>query len=182
MSVTDTELKNQDWPRIIKETTLYAHSRLKFWGLIGSKRLKGNTAKDIAVTAIEAVITGRWNWDSKLSDLSFYLKFHVVKGMVANLAKDLETRSSAALDISLLEKESDYSQENELNSAQIMDQIRSDFSGDNLLTRIVDLLSQGLKRAEVCDELNISLKVYNNAFKRIRTRILKLEKTGIFNK
>ena len=173
-------LENQDWPRIIKELTLYAHSRLKFWGLVKNKRLKGYTAKDIALSAIEAVLSRKWHWDATKSDLNYYLKFHVVKGMVANLAKDLEIRTSSDGDLTDLDKESEFNQEDEYNSTLVMSQVHSALKEESLLSEIADLLSQGLKRSDICKMLSIDKAKYDSALKRIRTRILRLEKIGIF--
>src|SRR5688500_10802560 len=87
------ELQQQDWPRVIKELAAYAHLRMKYWGLLKNKNLKGLEAKDIALKAIESVFNGEWHWDPNKADLVTYLKFHVVKGMVANLARSAEVIS-----------------------------------------------------------------------------------------
>lgn len=178
----NSTLHDQDWPRIIKELTIYAYSRLRFWGLVKNKRIKGNTAKDVAINAIEAVLSGKWNWDSNKSDLLSYLKFHVVRGMVANLARDPEVKRSSDVELSEVNVESEFSQEDEYNSTLVMSQIFDVVKDDQLLSEITDLLSQGMKRKDVCKELSIDLSMYDNALKRLRTRILKLEKAGILKR
>ena len=162
--------------------TIYAYSRLRFWGLVKNKRIKGNTAKDVAINAIEAVLSGKWNWDSNKSDLLSYLKFHVVRGMVANLARDPEVKRSSDVELSEVNIESEFSQEDEYNSTLVMSQIFDAVKDDQLLSEITDLLSQGMKRKDVCKELSIDLSTYDNALKRLRTRILKLEKAGILKR
>jgi hypothetical protein len=170
--------ENQDWPRIIKELTIYANSRLKFWSLIKNRRLKGQSPEDIALNAIEAILSGKWHWDSSKSDLITYLKFHVVRGMVANLAKDSELRLLLNSELSEIDIPGEFNQEDELNSKLVLEQIRMEVKDEDLLVEIIDLLCKGLKRGDVCKSLSITLSEYDNAVKRLRRKILKLEKTG----
>src|SRR5690349_19272965 len=88
------ELDKQDWGQIIKRLTLHAHFRLKFWNLLSEKGIKGYSSEDIALEAISLVYSGEWHWDPKKSDLLPYLKFHVVNGLVANLARNKEVTSA----------------------------------------------------------------------------------------
>jgi len=175
-----SELRDQDWPRIIKELTLYANLRLKFWGLLKNRNLKGLEAKDIALKAIEAVLKGDWKWNSTKSDLLTYLKYHVVKGLVANLARNTEVVSMIANPQELLEEHDEYNQEDELNSSMVMQEIRESVKGDELLIVLVDELSSGMKRAEICEVHQISTEAYDNALRRLRTKLLQLQKKDLF--
>ena len=178
----NSTLNDQDWPRIIKELTIYAYSRLRFWGIVKNKHVKGSTAKDVALNAIEAVLSGKWNWDPTKSDLLSYLKFHVVRGMIANLARDPEVKRTSDVELSEVDVESEFNQEDEYNSTLVMSAIFDVIKVEPLLPEITDLLSKGMKRKDVCKKLKIDLSTYDNAIKRLRTRILKLEKAGILKR
>jgi DNA-directed RNA polymerase specialized sigma24 family protein len=173
---------NQDWSQIIKELTLYAYTRLKFWGLIKSKHVKGLTAKDIALNAIESVLSEKWHWDPSKYDMITYLKFHVVRGMVANLAKDPAVRQSSEAELLEIEVDSEFSQEDEYNSTIVMAQIDAAVKGETLLPELVDYLGKGFKRSDICAKLNIDPGTYDNALRRLRTKIMKLEAKDILTR
>jgi hypothetical protein len=173
------ELQQQDWPRVIKELTVFAHLRMKYWGLLRNKNLKGLEAKDIALKAIEAVFNGEWHWDPNKADLVTYLKFHVVKGMVANLARSAEVISIDSSSNRKIEEADEYNHEDELNSSMVMEKIRESVKEDGVLLSIVDGLSSGLKRSEICELNNYSTEVYDNAVRRLRTKLLQLQRTNL---
>ncbi|MBX7164680.1 MAG: hypothetical protein K1X49_13410 [Saprospiraceae bacterium] len=163
-------LDNQDWDTMVKKLTLHAYSRFKFWGLLKQKALKGYSPQDIALEAISLVYSGEWSWDPAKSDLLTYLKFHVVNGLVANLAKNKEILTTEVDDG--VEAENDYSIEDELNARLTIEGIRETLNND-LLLKIFDQLLIGMKRIEIIQKLDISSSDYDNALKRLKARILK---------
>lgn len=175
------DLTDLEWASIIKELTLYAHFRLKFWGLLKNHSLKGFEAGDIALKAIEAVLSGEWRWDPEQSDLLTYLKYHVVRGIVANLARNMEVTVLQVNGEILTDKPVEYNQEDELNSSMVMDQIRELIKDDDTLVLLVDELSNGLKRADICKIHRMSPSTYDNALRRLRTRLLRLQNKNILN-
>ncbi|MDN5203938.1 hypothetical protein QQ008_21275 [Fulvivirgaceae bacterium BMA10] len=172
-------LEHQDWPRIIKELTLHAHSRFTFWNLLKQKGIKGFSPEEIAYQAIEMVLTGEWNWNPNKSELLPYLKFCVVNGLVANLAKNKEVKVANTADIQELNVGNSSNLENDLNAKQVLVFIRNELKDDKLLIEILNCLYDGLKRADIHEMLNIDLETYDNALRRLKFRLLKLKKAGL---
>lgn len=173
--------EKQDWPYIIKDLTLYAHSRFQFWNLLSEKGVKGYSPEEIAYQAIELVLAEDWHWDPNKSELLPYLKFHVVKGLVANLARNDEVKKSDWADINELNKRIDYDEEAIFNAKQIIEFVKKGLENEPLLFEIFNGLYDGLKRQEICDQLNIKPEEYDNQIRRLKTRLLRFEKTEIFN-
>lgn len=171
------ELEKQDWPSVIKSTTLHAVYQLKYYGLWNRRGLKGYSAQEIAMEAIEKVYVGEWQWNPEKSSLLDYLKFHVIRGLVSNLAKSSEFKST-------YEKESSelywvVSQEdNEIISSISQDQIvriiRQELSLDEQSIIVFEELMLGLKRSEICEKYNWEKKIYDNASRRLAGVIRKI--------
>ena len=68
------ELEKQDWDEIIKSATLHAVYQLKYYGLWNRRGLKGYSAQEIAMEAIEKIYLGEWQWNPEKSKLIEYLK------------------------------------------------------------------------------------------------------------
>jgi hypothetical protein len=167
-------LDDQDWVSIIKRLTIHSHFRLKFWNLLSEKGIKGYSAQDIALEAVSLVYTGEWNWDPDKSDLLTYLKFHVVNGLISNLARNKEVLSSdnrADFDL-----ESDFSIEEDINAKMITSLIRESLKSDEPLLTLFDGLATGMKRKELCESLHLPSNEYDNIVRRLKSRILKFEK------
>lgn len=168
--------EHQDWPYIIKELTLYTYSRFKFWQLLERKSLKGYSPQEIAMEAIKLVLSGERHWDPSKSELLPFLKFHVVKGLTANLARSKElSLLSEVAEISELDIPDSTSIELNLQAKQVLDILRKKLDGDNLLIGILNGLNDGLKRKEICEMLEIELRSYDNAVRRLRTKVLELK-------
>ncbi len=174
-------LNTQDWPYIIKDLTLYSYSRFKFWNLLYEKGTKGYSPEDIALEAIELVITGEWNWDPGKSDLLPYLKFHVVKGLVANLARNSEVKESSAIDIIKLNNNIEHDNEALLNAQQIIEIVKSELVDNQPLLKMFMELYNGLTRKDICKSLNITTKEYDNQIRRLKTKLLVMDRKLIFS-
>lgn len=169
-----------DWPNLIKELTLYANARFKFWGLFTEKGINGYSPEEIAYEAIELVFTGVWKWNPSKSDLRNYLKYNVVKGLVANLANKKEVKMAVSDEIELLVVSDGSAIQDDLNIKQVTTFIKQDLGTDELLNQIFSSLMEGMKRAEICEELDLQVNTYNNAIRRLRSRLLRLDKKGLF--
>ncbi len=174
-------LENQDWAYIIKDLTLYTYSRFKFWNLLTQKGVKGYSPEDIACKAIELVFTEDWNWNPEKSDLLGYLKFHVVKGLVANLAKNKEVKLGSSTDLDKIKIKKNYSIEENLNANQVLKLVEQELKEEDILLKIFRGLIEGMKRSEICDSLEIDLKDYNNLIRRLKTQLYKMEKKNLFD-
>lgn len=170
-------LDQQHWGTITKKLTLYAYSRFKFWNLLTEVGVMGYSPEEVALEAISLVYTGVWQWDPAKSDLLSYLKYHVVKGLVANLARSKEVRNT--WDVVGAESENNFSIEEELNAKLITEGIRESLKPERILLNIFEHLLTGMKRSEIIELLNISESEYDNALRRLKARVMKFNKMVI---
>lgn len=173
------ELENQDWPVIIKSATLHAVYQLKYYGLWNRRGLKGYSAQEIAMEAIEKIYLGEWQWDPEKSKLLDYLKFHVIRGLVSNLAKSSEFKSTHEIDSSELHEVAQQESVGiieSMNQDQIIEILRQDISSDEQARIVFEELLIGLKRSEICEKYNWEKKVYDNASRRLGGFIRKLSR------
>ncbi len=171
------ELEKQDWVVIIKSATLHAVYQLKYYGLWDRRGLKGYSAQEIAMEAIEKVYSGEWKWNPEKSGLLNYLKFHVIRGIVSNLAKSSEFKSTHEIESSELHgvanQEGDGIIES-MNQDQILNILRQEISSDRQVRIVFEELLIGLKRSEICEKYNWEKRVYDNASRRLGGFIRKI--------
>lgn len=177
------QLNQQDWDSLIKKLTIYTVYQFKFWGLIHEKGIKGYSPAEIVFEAIEKVYSGEWKWNPQKSDLLSYLKYHVVRGLIANLARNEEVVKSDSSEINLLLEQGEfkYSDAEEFNARQVIDFIKGKLEDDDLALKIFDGYCKGLKRADICEIHRISPREFTNAYKRFRRIIKSLRKESIIN-
>lgn len=169
-------LDKQDWDTVIKKLTLHAYSRFKFWNLLKQRAIKGYSPEEVALEAISLVYSGEWRWDPTKSELLTYLKFHVVNGIVANLARNKEVLTTdTGTDF---EPSVDFNVEDDLNAQMVIAGIREVLK-EELLIKIYDKLLLGLRRAEIIDQIGIAPSDYDNGLKRLKAKILKWKQMTI---
>ena len=164
------ELEKQDWAEIIKSATLHAVYQLKYYGLWNRRGLKGYSAQEIAMESIEKVYLGEWQWNPEKSSLLDYLKYHVIRGLVSNLAKSSEFKSTHEIESSELHGVSNQ-EGNEIIESMSQDQIlkilRQEISSDEQVRTVFEELLIGLKRSEICEKYNWEKRIYDNASRRL---------------
>lgn len=170
-------LDEQDWDTIIKRLTLHAYSRFKFWNLLSERGLKGYSPQEVALEAISLVYSGEWKWDPAKSDLVTYLKFHVINGLVSNLARNKEVLNTVFAPHA--EAHFEYSVEEDLNARMVVDSIKQSLKNDDLLVEIFDCLLSGMKRNDIIESLSLQHSDYDNAQKRLKARLYKFRKFTI---
>lgn len=179
------ELNKQDWGLIIKSLTVYAVYQFKFWGLVTERGIKGYTPEEIVYEAIEKVYLGEWNWNPGKSDLLTYLKYHVVRGLIANLAKSDEVKKSEKSDfdnnLKVKNQTSDNSKTDEFNAQQIINFIKNKIGDDTNVEKVFMGYCAGLKRNDICTMYNLSKGEFNNAYRRFQRIIKELDKKVILN-
>ncbi len=179
------ELNKQDWESIIKKLTVYALYQFKFWGLVSDKGVKGYSPQEIAYEAIEKVYTGEWNWDPNKSKLLQYLKYHVVRGLVSNLARSEEVikSDSSGLDCNLVLNQYTmvHSASEEYNAKLVIDFIKMKIGDDREALLIFDGYCNGLKRGDICEIHGITFSDFNNAYRRFQRIIKDLDKKSLLN-
>lgn len=171
------KLSNQNWEDIIIRLTDFASKQLKFWNLINEKKTKGLLAEDIAMDTIEKVIKGEWNWDPEKSDLLDYLKFHVVRGLVSNLAKSKKIKLNSNFDITDLRgiKDSVYTVESEINANEVLNHLQKIIKGNEIEEKILEGIINGLKKNEIINEYKMTKEDYNNGYKRVKRKVMNID-------
>lgn len=172
------ELEKQDWPMVIKSATLHAVYQLKYYGLWNRRGIKGYSAEEIAMEAIEKVYMGEWKWDPKKSLLLDYLKYHVIRGLVSNLRKSSEFQSTDEKESSEIYWISEQNGDDIIDSIsrnQILDLLRQEISSDEQVCIVFEELMSGFKRSEICEKYNWEKKVYDNASRRLSGHIRGIE-------
>jgi len=171
------ELEKQDWPTVIKAATLHAVYQLKYYGLWNRRGIKGYSAEEIAMEAIEKTYMGEWKWNPEKSSLLDYLKFHVIRGLVSNLARSSEFQSTDSKESSEIYWISGQGSEDIINSIsqdQIIKILRQQFSSDEQVSTVFEELLIGMKRSEICKKYHWENKVYDNASRRLGGYIRKI--------
>ncbi len=164
-------LDEQDWGYIAKALTLHAFYRFKVWNLPIEKGVKGFSPQEIALEAISLVYAEEWKWDPEKSDILTYLKFHVVNGLVANLARSKEVLlMSSSLNY---EKQGDYDIEDELSVELFIHSVKSSLKDDKLGLDVLECLLKGMERKDICEYLKVELRDYDNAVRRVRSKVRK---------
>lgn len=174
------ELENQDWPFLIKAGTLHAVYQLKYYGLWNRRGIKGYSAEEIAMEAIEKIYTGEWKWNPEKSSLLDYLKYHVIRGIVSNLAKSSEFQTTYNRDSSELFWVTDQKNEEIIETVsqnQIIASLRKLISSDNEVMTVFEELLLGFKRSEICEKYKWENKTYDNASRRLGGYIRKFAET-----
>ncbi len=168
-------LATQPWEQIIKEVTVYAIFQFRYWGLVTKDRLKGYTPEEVVMEAIEKVYSGEWQWKPEKSALIPYLKYHVVKGLVANLARNKQVNLNASVDVDSLNVASEAaSAAEEMNARQVLDYLKDKITDAESMI-VFDGLMEGVKRREICAEQGWEGNIYDNALKRLHNMLKHLE-------
>ncbi|MEP1781755.1 hypothetical protein [Reichenbachiella sp.] len=172
------ELEKQDWADIIKSATLHAVYQLKYYGLWNRRGLKGYSAQEITMEAIEKIYLAEWKWNPEKSSLLDYLKFHVIRGLVSNLAKSSEFKSTHEIESSEFHGIADQEGADEIiasmNQDQILKILREEISSDEQVKVVFEELLIGLKRSEICEKYDWENRIYDNASRRLSGFIRKI--------
>jgi len=172
------QLEKQDWPVVIKSATLHAIYQLKYYGLWNRRGIKGYSAEEIAMEAIEKVYMGEWKWNPEKSSLIDYLKFHVIRGLVSNLQKSSEFKSTDDKESTEIYWVTEHNGDDIIDSIsrhQIIEFIRRDISADEEVCIVFEELLTGLKRGEICEKYIWEKKNYDNASRRLGGFIRRIE-------
>jgi DNA-directed RNA polymerase specialized sigma24 family protein len=181
------KITDREWRILVLRLVNYACHLVAFcsWRTPSGILPKGNTAEDIAVSAIAKLLTGHRVWDPKRHpDLAKFL-MDVVKSDVGGLVRSFENRRRAAAsplkdgtsddpmddfphegpspDVVLLEQE----QEEELREC-----IRKLAQGDARLEAVARGLVDGQSPGEIAEDLKVPVKRIYNDIRTLRRRLL----------
>lgn len=174
-------LNEDDLPSIIKDLTAYAVSRFRFWKLLNESGVIGYSPEEIAIESINKVMLGEWNWNPE-KELITYLKFEVIKGLVANLARKKEVQLSQDIGDAVHEYSRDtYTVVEELNAKQVLETIQKHIAGDEHVENVFLGLYEGYKRRDTIEEFGMTPAEYDSANKRLKTKLNELDGIGTFD-
>lgn len=179
------DYENIDWEKLLKVLISYAFVLLE--DHCEMKKSREDLAYDAAMEAISKYIEGESKFDpSKNPDLVKFLKYYHVRQIISNKKKSgrykYESSSDDIVDSSLLSTDQfikDYKIDEKIDVDQIVLQIEETIGNDNeLLPIFKGRYYQDSKRSEICDDLNISTKEYDNRIKRLRRIVAKIKQTA----
>lgn len=176
---------NVDWKKVIKVLMAYAYV------LIGDenekmKKSRADLAYDFSMEAISKYLHDKSKFDpSRNPDLVKYLKYNYLRQIISN-SKATGNFKYESEPLSF-DKDSYISEEKFLTEFKIDEKIDTDKIINNVEEKIADdnellLIFKGRyynnsKRSEICSDLKISEKEYDNRIKRLRRIVTKVIQT-----
>lgn len=167
-------LDGYDWSIAILRLTAYA---LYLQSLSGKRLPKGLEAEDVAMMAIEKVLTGERNWNPENNpDLLAYLK-SVMKSIYSNERSSADAKVDSFEDMEPgFDVQTDQHTEEELYCGQFDAAVVADIRNDMELSVVYKGLKDGFSPGEIADEFTLDIKVVRNAQKRLHRRVLSVIK------
>ncbi len=174
-----------EWDRAIKVLMAYAYS------LLGNKQFtnrREQLAYDFALESITKYLENKEKFDPKRNpDLINYLKYYILRQLISNFKESAGVRKRIILkapkndenesnefSIDELIKKDDLIEEN-IDLQIFEDRINKKLNKKKELKEIFDLLYyKDLKRSEICKQLKIPLKEFDNRSRRMK-RLLDTE-------
>lgn len=189
--MNDINTEDPDWEGIILILQAYTRGLIKgkkwFRGKDPVAYLKGKEIDDYVYEALGRYLRNPEKFDSSKGALTDYLKFSVIRSLVANdirsdenkttkdvfgIADDLDDENNADsyLESVLPFVEAFFDQQVDYDT--VMNDIAETVQGENEVEQIfVSVYGYGMKRREVIKEFEMSEETYNNAFRRLKTII-----------
>jgi hypothetical protein len=177
--------ENVNWEEVIPVLMAFADSQKKLYNWsrgIKSPLPKGKESYDLAIQTILTYLETPDKFDpSRNKDLIKYLKYHILRQLVFNLAKSkenakhLNSEKSTQAFISLLTE--DAKLDSKIDMEKVVSLIRKEIEEDLMLSEIfINLYDFESTRKETYTELDISPKDYDNHVRRLRRIISKILK------
>lgn len=170
-----------NWDKLIKVLMAYAYV------LIGDENKKMNKSKadlayDFAMDTITQYLHNKSKFDpTRNPDLVKYLKYNILRQLISNSKvtgniKYEKTSESIKIDsYSITEKLiTDIKIDEKIDTDRIINIVEEKIANDDDLTIIFNCrYYSNSKRSEICKDLNISEKEYDNRIKRLRRIVAK---------
>ena len=174
-----------DWEKVIPVLMAFAYS------LLGNKQFtnrRDQLSYDFALEAITKYLENKEKFNpTRNPDLINYLKYYIVRQLISNFKKSAGIRTRVILkglkDIEKGEYEYSIDQligkdnliENNVDVNILLDRVSKKLMNKIELNEIFILLYyKELKRSEICEQLNIPLKEFDNRSRRMK-RLLDVE-------
>lgn len=190
------EVKNNydevDWEKVIPVLMAFAYS------MLGNKKFtnrRGQLAYDFAMEAITKYLESKSRFDpSRNPDLINYLKYNILRQLISNFKNSAGIKRRIVFEnyLSLEEdNNNEYSLEhlystdayieNNIDEEIFVQKMERKLRNKLELKEVFGLLYyKGLKRAEICEQLIIPLKEFDNRYRRLK-RLLDDEMKQLFN-
>lgn len=167
------------WDRVIPVLTAFAFS------LLGNKRFTNSRvqlAQDFAIEAITRYLENKKKFNpSRNPDLINYLKYNILRQLISNFENSAGVRKRVIVEdfenedlnnnfysLDKLYEKSNYI-ENNIDMQTLVDKIERKLKSKPELKEIFDLLfHKESKRSEICDDLKITLKEFDNRSRRLK--------------
>lgn len=167
------------WDRVIPVLTAFAFS------LLGNKRFTNSRvqlSQDFAIEAITRYLENKKKFNpSRNPDLINYLKYNILRQLISNFENSAGVRKRVIVEdfenenlnnnfysLDKLYEKSNYI-ENNIDMQILVDKIERKLKSKYELKEIFDLLfHKESKRSEICDDLKITLKEFDNRSRRLK--------------
>lgn len=183
-----------DWEDVLLRLTAFA----QFWaqgnpwfrGPETTSFLKGKEAYDYAMDAIEKHLRRPEKFDPERGDLVDYLKLNFIRSFIRNDVRKIENRTTE--DIFAWDDDQDddgvpYSEQvlpyvdalfpDDIDYAAVKAYIENEVAGDQDAESILlGIYTEGLKRREIIEKLQMTEEVYDNGVRRLNTAIRRAAK------
>lgn len=181
-----SDYENIDWGKLIKVLMAYAYV------LIGDNtemnKSRDELAYDYAMGAITKYLNNKAKFDpSRNPDLVAFLKYNYLRQIISNnklngrykyenTYEDVQDNSSISKEFFI--KEYHWNEQIDINTivSKIEEALATD---DELLQLFNSRYYNDSKRSEICNDLDISLKEYDNRMKRLRRIVKNITQTTI---
>jgi hypothetical protein len=189
--MNDINTEEPDWESIIIILQAYTRGLIKgktwFRGKDPESYLKGKEIDDYVYEAIGRYLKNPEKFDSSKGILTDYLKFNVIRSLVANDIRSDENKTTKDV-FGIADNLNDENiADNYLESVlpfveaffdqqvdydKVMGDIAEMVEGESEVEQIfVSVYGYGMKRREVIKEFEMSEETYDNAFRRLKTII-----------
>ena len=174
-----------EWERVIVVLMAYAYS------LLGNKQFTNRREQlsyDFALEAITKYLENKKKFKpDKNPDLINYLKYYILRQLISNFKESAGVRKRIVLKAQDNEEADSFGYsidklvcrdnliENNIDFELLLERINKKLSKKVDLKEIFDMqYYKGLKRSEICEEINIPLNEFDNRFRRMK-RLLDIE-------
>lgn len=174
-----SDYENIDWEKVIK--VLMAYSYVLIGENISMAKSRKELAYDFSMEAITRFLKEPNKFDpTRNPDLVKYLKYSYIRQLISN-AKNTgfyryeKTPSTSEEDYYFTLK-SEFNLDEKIDINQIVNMVEEKLVDDRDLLLIFNgRYHEDSKRSEICEDLDISLKEYDNRLKRLKRLVKKVQ-------
>lgn len=175
-----------DWDDIYPKLLAFTHYRIAniVWYKGANNLPKGYKAEDLVMEAINRFLNYPDKFDGKKGNLINYLKFNVINSLISQLRVSAENKTSTdTYEVEILNKSLSVDLDSNLDITIIKEEIEKQIEDDTLLYNIFYFrYYEEYQRSEICDELGIATREYDNTMRRLRRIVEKILNTSNYER